>query len=166
MQVSSVEHAGISLSPINGKLMLLPIRQGEARLVWNFQIHTLDEEHSWDYTVDANTGPVWTRFDWIAGDQYRVYRQPAESPNHTSPLPPSDGRVLVVNPANTTASPYGWHDTDGETGPSYRDPGQQRSTPIRTSTRTVRRTPSSSPTGGRRALLDSALNRAQAPSTY
>ena len=53
MQVSSVEHAGISLSPINGKLMLLPIRQGEARLVWNFQIHTLDEEHSWDYTVDA-----------------------------------------------------------------------------------------------------------------
>jgi extracellular elastinolytic metalloproteinase len=115
-QETSVEQAGISLSPINGKLMLLPIRQAEARLVWNFQIHTLDEEHSWDYTVDANTGQVWTRFDWVAGDQYRVYRHPAESPNHTSPLPPSDGRVLVVNPANTTASPFGWHDTNGVAG--------------------------------------------------
>ena len=96
--------------------MLLPIRQGEARLVWNFQIHTLDEEHLWDYTVDADTGQVWTRFDWVAGDQYRVYPRPAESPNHTTPLPPSDGRVLVVNPANTTASPFGWHDTNGAAG--------------------------------------------------
>jgi hypothetical protein len=41
-QETSVPQAGMSLRPIAGKLMLLPIRQGEARLVWNFQIHTLD----------------------------------------------------------------------------------------------------------------------------
>ena len=111
-----VSHAGISLEPIEGSLMLLPVRPGEARLVWNFQIHTLDKQHMWDLTVDAETNQVWTRFDWVAGDQYRVYPRPVESPNHTTPLPPADGRQLVVNPANTLASPFGWHDTNGAAG--------------------------------------------------
>ncbi|HET9447091.1 MAG TPA: M36 family metallopeptidase, partial [Steroidobacteraceae bacterium] len=165
-QVSRVEHAGISLSPINGRLMLLPIRQGEARLVWNFQIHTLDEDHSWDYTVDADTGQVWTRFDWVAGDQYRVYRQPAESPNHTSPLPPSDGRVLVVNPANATASPFGWHDTNGAAGAEFtttQGNNVQAYTDV-----DANNSPdaNSSPSGGAALTFDFPLNLAQAPSTY
>ena len=166
MQVQSVEHEGISRSPINGKLMLLPIRQGEARLVWNFQIHTLDEEHSWDYTVDADTGQVWTRFDWVAGDQYRVYRAPAESPNHTSPLPPSDGRVLVVNPANTTASPFGWHDTNGAAGAEFtttQGNNVQAYTDV-----DANNSPDagSSPSGGAALSFDFPLNLAQAPSAY
>ena len=117
--------------------MLLPVRPGEARLVWNFQIHTLDKQHMWDLTVDADTGQVWTRFDWVAGDQYRVYPQPAESPNHTTPLPPADGRTLVVNPANALASPFGWHDTNGAAG--------AESTTDRRAT-TSRPTPTSTPT--------------------
>ncbi len=57
----------------------------------------------------------------------RVYAQPVESPTHTSPLPPSDGRTLVVNPANSTASPFGWHDTNGAAGAEFTiDPRQQR----------------------------------------
>ena len=165
-QVTRVEHAGISLSPINGRLMLLPIRQGEARLVWNFQIHSLDEDHSWDYTVDATTGQVWTRFDWVAGDQYRVYRQPAESPNHTSPLPPSDGRVLVVNPANPTASPFGWHDTNGVAGAEFtttQGNNVQAYTDV-----DANNSPdaNSSPSGGAALSFDFTLNLAQAPSAY
>jgi extracellular elastinolytic metalloproteinase len=165
-QESSVPQAGMSLLPIKGKLMLLPIRQGEARLVWNFQIHTLDEEHSWDYTVDANTGQVWTRFDWVAGDQYRVYRSPAESPNHTSPLPPSDGRVLVVNPANTTASPFGWHDTNGVAGAEFtttQGNNVQAYTDV-----DANNSPDagSSPSGGTALNFDFALNLTQAPSAY
>jgi hypothetical protein len=45
--------------------------------------------------------------------QYRVYAMPDESPNH------STGRVLVVNPENTNASPHGWHDTNGATGAEF-----------------------------------------------
>ncbi len=114
--LTRVENTGISLDPIDGALMLLPVRPGEARLVWNFQIHTLDQQKWWDLTVDAASGQVWTRFDWIAGDQYRVYPRPVESPNHATPLPPADGRALVVNPANALASPFGWHDTNGVAG--------------------------------------------------
>ncbi len=118
-QVTSVDHSGISREPIQGKLMWLPIHKGMMRLVWNFQIHTLDQQHVYDFTVDAESGKVWTRFDWVASEQYRVYARPAESPNHVSPQPPSDGRTLENNPANATASPFGWHDTNGSAGAEF-----------------------------------------------
>jgi extracellular elastinolytic metalloproteinase len=164
--VNRVANAGISLEPINGTLMLLPVRPGEARLVWNFQIHTLDKQHMWDLTVDADSGQVWTRFDWVAGDQYRVYPRPVESPNHTTPLPPSDGRQLVVNPANTLASPFGWHDTNGAAGAestlttgnnvdAYTDVDANNSADA-----------NSRPNGGASLSFDLPLNLAQAPSAY
>jgi extracellular elastinolytic metalloproteinase len=163
---SRVTNAGISLEPIDGSLMLLPVRPGEARLVWNFQIHTLDKQHMWDLTVDAGTGQVWTRFDWVAGDQYRVYPRPVESPNHTTPLPPADGRALVVNPANALASPFGWHDTNGAAGAeatttvgnnvqAYTDVDANNTADA-----------NSSPSGGAALNFDFPLNLAQAPSTY
>ena len=43
------------------------------------------------------------------GSSYRVYDIALESPN--------DGaRRLVENPADATASPFGWHDTNGAVG--------------------------------------------------
>jgi extracellular elastinolytic metalloproteinase len=161
-----VANAGISLEPIDGTLMLLPVRPGEARLVWNFQIHTLDKQHMWDLTVDADTGQVWTRFDWVAGDQYRVYPQPVESPNHTTPLPPSDGRVLATNPANALASPFGWHDTNGAAGAeSTLTTGNNVDAYTDVDANNVADT-NSRPNGGASLVFDLPLNLAQAPSTY
>jgi hypothetical protein len=99
--------------------MWLPVRGGDARLVWNFQIHTLDREHVFDFTVDAVTGEVWTRFDRVDSAEYTVYPLPVESPNHTTPPPPADARVLLVDPNDATASPFGWHDTDGAAGAEF-----------------------------------------------
>ncbi len=44
------------------------------------------------------------------GSTYRIY--PGESPDDTD-------RVLEASPADGTASPFGWHDTDGLPGPEY-----------------------------------------------
>ena len=95
------------------------MRRGEVRLGWNFQVETTDRQHHYDLVVDATDGLVWTRFDWVASDNYRVYSQPNESPNHATPVPPADGRTLVVDPANGTASPFGWHDTNGVAGAEF-----------------------------------------------
>lgn len=114
-----VDVTGLSLEPVEARLMLLPVRRADARLVWNFQIHTLDSQHAYDMTVDAATGEVLTRFDWVASDTYRVYPKPVESPNHTAPLPPADGRVLLANPAFTASSPFAWHDTNGVPGAEF-----------------------------------------------
>ncbi len=43
---------------------------------------------------------------------YRVFPVPVASPDHGT-------RVLVTNPHNTTASPFGWHDTNGIAGAEF-----------------------------------------------
>lgn len=48
----------------------------------------------------------------VLGGSYRVIPYNYESPNHIA-------RELLSNPENTTASPYGWHDTNGVTGAEY-----------------------------------------------
>ena len=46
------------------------------------------------------------------GSSYTVFEWPKESPN--------DGPATVVtNPADATASPFGWHDTNGAAGPEF-----------------------------------------------
>ena len=165
-QATRLSHEGLSLAPINGRLMLLPIRRGEARLVWNFQIHTLDEQHTWDFTVDAETGQVWTRFDGTVSDQYRVYAQPVESPSHTSPLPPADGRTLAVNPANSTASPFGWHDTNGAAGAEFTTTQGNNVEAYTDIDNNNSPDAGSSPSGGAALNFDFAINLGGAPSTY
>lgn len=110
---------GLSEEPVRAELVIVPVSRGAARLSWNFQVHTPGRGHAFDYTVDAESGLVWTRVDWVAADQYRVYPMPVESPIHASPAPPADARGLVVNPAHNVASPFGWHDTNGAAGAEY-----------------------------------------------
>jgi extracellular elastinolytic metalloproteinase len=164
--VTSVEPGGISLAPIEGRLMWLPVRQGVVRPVWNFQIHTLDEQHVYNFTVDTDSGKVWTRFDWTSQDQYRVYRLPAESPSHTTPAPPADGRTLVNGPANANASPFGWHDTNGAAGAEFTTT-QGNNVHAYTDT-DANNSPDagSSPSGGAGLSFDFPINLNQAPSNY
>jgi extracellular elastinolytic metalloproteinase len=118
-QVTQIASAGVSTEPVKAALMWLPVRRDDVRLVWNFQVYAADGSHIYDMTVDAVSGDVWTRFDWAASDQYNVYPRPVESPSHTTPAAPADGRVVVSNPADATASPFGWHDTDGVAGAEF-----------------------------------------------
>jgi hypothetical protein len=50
---------------------------------------------------------------------YRVYQMPIESPMHSTPPTPADGRTLVANPDVASASPFGWHDTNGAAGAEF-----------------------------------------------
>jgi extracellular elastinolytic metalloproteinase len=116
-----------------------------ARLAYDMEIETA--RHWWNISVDAETGRVLERYDLFDsesvgeiasrtarsedaaiatalvkpilppqraddGSSYNVYAMPLESPN--------DGpRVIVENPADKVASPFGWHDTNGIVGPEF-----------------------------------------------
>lgn len=110
--------SALSERPIEASLMLLPVGAGEARLVWNFQTWLPGGGDIADFTVDAETGKIWTRISWVADADYKVYPLAVESPQHIAPLPPADGRVTLSNP-QTAASPFGWHDTNGAAGPEF-----------------------------------------------
>jgi cysteine-rich repeat protein len=105
---------GISLDSIPVKLMYLPDGEGGARLVWNLFLRLRDQQHWWNVSVDAVTGEVLLKVDWILKDGYRVFALPKENPD--------DGaRTLEVDPADPNASPFGWHDTDGTPGAELTD---------------------------------------------
>ncbi|MDQ3805464.1 MAG: M36 family metallopeptidase, partial [Acidobacteriota bacterium] len=112
----------LSRSPIVAQLMYFPTARG-ARLVWEVQIQP-DSNHYWLVEVDAVNAAVLRKFNLVKNDSYKVYERPAESPNHVRglPLPPADGRTVVTQAAaNSLASPFGWHDTDGAAGADTTD---------------------------------------------
>ena len=54
--------------------------------------------------------------DAAGGPEYTVFAFPVESPSHTTP---AGTRTTVSAPADATASPFGWHDTDGVPGAEF-----------------------------------------------
>ncbi|MFT7666690.1 MAG: extracellular elastinolytic metalloproteinase [Patiriisocius sp.] len=137
----------ISLQPIPVSLVFQPMDDNTLRLAWDLSIYLLDASHYYSVRIDALTGVLLATNDWVTSCDfgtpdhhhfenktihksvlyqeekaisfnaqgsvaYRVFPVPFESPNHGPDM-------LVIDPANTNASPFGWHDTDGVSGPEY-----------------------------------------------
>ena len=138
-----VSGGGISDATIPLRLGWQPTGSG-LRKAWQMVIDHSSSEHLWNATVDAETGALLAADDWTSHDNlndlaatltrpgaaqtsesnlvtpnpvtdessYRIFELPKESPN--------DGpRTLVENPADATASPFGWHDTNAVAGPEF-----------------------------------------------
>ncbi len=137
----------ISLQTIPVSLVFQPMEDDTLRLAWDLSIYLIDASHYYSVRIDALTGALLSTNDWVTSCDfgtpdhnhfenktaqksvlyqqentisfnaqgsvaYRVFPVPFESPNHGTD-------VLVINPANANASPFGWHDTDGVSGPEY-----------------------------------------------
>lgn len=105
-------------------------------------------------------------FSLMVGNEYKVYPQPVESPNHSSPPAPTDGRVLVADPANFTASPFGWHDTNGAPGAEFTTTQGNNVHAYTDTDNNNAPDPGSSPDGGANLIFDFPLDLTQPPSTY
>jgi uncharacterized repeat protein (TIGR01451 family) len=119
----------------------LSIDESTSSDYWSMRLDALTgdvlDQHNWTLYCDFGAGHTHTHNDHCAvtnyqnrqsmtfdqamaeeqlmndNAQYRVWPVPAESPNHGD-------LELVVNPAHPIASPYGWHDVNGEEGAEYR----------------------------------------------
>jgi len=113
-QAARFSAAGLSLDDIPVKLAFYELESGEVRLTWETNIRQVDQQHWWNLWVDAATGELLARVDWMANADYEVFAQPKESP--------LDGpRTVETDPADSNASPYGWHDTNGAAGAEFTD---------------------------------------------
>jgi extracellular elastinolytic metalloproteinase len=115
---------------------------------YDLSLQTTDGQHWWSMKVDGHSAELLEKLDWVVtcnfesctnkrefnhqhlhapsqskmwsmapapppqDDQYRVFAIPAESAIHGP-------HTLVTGPFNATASPLGWHDTDGVAGEEY-----------------------------------------------
>lgn len=137
--------SGIALSSIPARLVYQSVGD-ELRLAWNLEIEELSERHWWNVTIDATTGKLLDKMDYVESEnaanteaavgragKKKKARIPTPQPpknaiDYTSyrvfPLPlesPTDGgRKLMRNPADALASPWGWLDTNGKPGVEYR----------------------------------------------
>jgi subtilisin-like proprotein convertase family protein len=105
-------------------------------------------------------------FSLLLGNEYKVYPEPYESPNHVAPFPPADGRILVADPANPVASPFGWHDTNGAAGPEFTT---TRGNNVHAYTDTDANNtpdPGSDPDGGANLIFNFPIDLTQPPSAY
>jgi extracellular elastinolytic metalloproteinase len=118
-EAAEMSSGGISLGTIPIRLVYEPTGGG-VRLAWAVGIQELDARHWWDARVDAATGDLLAKSDYVDdgvadGSSYAVYAHPDDSPN-------SGPRTVERNPASHQASKFGWHDTDGVAGPEYTIP--------------------------------------------
>ncbi len=141
-------NGGVSKEDIPVKLIFQPTEEGNIKLAWDLSLRALNNKNWFSVRVDALTGNILDKNDWIVscdfgdvnhtdhsdynqnkksinlslfksensimvdGSQYNVFPIPTESPNH-GPI------QLISEPANLTASPYGWHDIDGVLGAEF-----------------------------------------------
>lgn len=136
----------VSKTEIPVELVYYKTLEGDLVLSWDLSIHTNDGKNWWSIRVNALNGEIINQTDWILtcnfgdsnhvnhghskqnsskdfslfksnsllvdGSQYNVYAIPTESPIH-------GGRTLLSEPADANASPFGWHDTDGNVGAEF-----------------------------------------------
>lgn len=130
--------------PIKAQLVYQKLND-QLVLAWDFFIDVPQQNHMWSVRINANNGQIIDQNDLIIScnfgeidhqkcsefhfnkigfkqnatslvdtqsGSYRVLPFTTESPNHGP-------RELIVNPHNATASPFGWHDTNGVTGAEF-----------------------------------------------
>ncbi len=142
-----VSGGGISDASIPLRLGWQPT-EGGLRLAWRLVIDDSASDSLWEAAIDAENGQLLRTDDWTSkdtldqlsatlsrsgsgsaarssstaaaaaaaqvadGSSYNVFAFPTESPNDAS-------RQIVTNPADSIASPFGWHDTNGAAGAEF-----------------------------------------------
>lgn len=180
--------SAISRDPIPADLVYVPDAQGRLRMAWDLVIRSTTTPNWWHVAVDAHDGSLLRTTDrmvrchhepgtfhrgydamadlargpasgpaMLDGSGYRVFPLPTESPNHGA-------QVLVSEPADAQASPFGWHDVDGASGAEFTI--TRGNNVFATEDLDDDDQPGYSPDGGPSLLFDQAVAFPQSPLDY
>ncbi len=134
----------ISSDEILVKPYLLPVNKMLIP-VWNVGIYFKDHTHYWNLRIDANTGAVLDKNDYVIecnwGEGHSGHQHEMEIPGGTTnstatsaatkgtneyqvfawPIesPNHGNRTIVSEPSDEASSPFGWHDIDGNAGAEF-----------------------------------------------
>ncbi|PWI30068.1 peptidase, partial [Flavobacteriaceae bacterium LYZ1037] len=169
------------------------VEQDDLKLAWDLNIDALKSNNWWSVRVDAVTGQILEKSDWVvscnfgdgnhanhtdnsnhqvvAQESFSLFKPNAlvEDGSHYNVFalpveaPSFGGRTLLSSPADDNASPYGWHDTNGAAGAEY---NFTRGNNVFAYEDTNDIGSGSSPNGGSLLNFDFALNIDQDPIGY
>ncbi len=178
----------ISLENIPVKLMYVKTDDGNIHLAWNLSFYELSAENWWSVSLDANTGELLNKVNWVThcefGDPH--FENESIDNNVNSNLNVQEGsiqssagyrvfeiptespnhgpHVLVSDPFDTVASPFEWHDIDGIPGPEYTITRGNNVHAYEDANNT--NTPGFSPDGTAALIFDFPFSPGTPPSTY
>ena len=183
------EKGALSVEDIPVRLVWQPTDAGEVRLAWDLNLYEADGENWWSVRVDANTGAILSQDNWVVSCQFgsppaeNLPQTPAPCAHAATGLPPtatagtyhafppplespSNGsRQLLVDPSDSVASPFGWHDTDGLPGAEYTIT-RGNSAYVQLDNDNNNNTFGISPEGGPSLVFDFPLDLTQPPASY
>ena len=165
------------------------------RLAWELNIYELSAKNWWNVRVDAETGEILDKNNWVVSCEFGPSRNAVEHASHrhtirdtsallsvSNTIPPASNsyRVLpapmespyegttqlVANPSDALASPFGWHDTNGLDGAEFTT--TQGNNVFAYTDTDANNLPDigSSPDGGPSLIFDFPIDFSQEPSTY
>lgn len=102
-QDTLLSDGGIARQDIPVKLVIEPQAKGGPRLAWNVNIDVKGQDHWWNARVDAQTGELLSKNDWVVRDEFPA-RQPGPAsdapstvlPGYVTPNPVLDGSSYQV----------------------------------------------------------------------
>ncbi len=113
-QQQTFSSGGLGSDPIDAELRYIATKNG-VQLVWSFDVNYLRDSHWYYASVSAMDGSTLKSIDMVSSaGTYNVYQLPTDNPQEGI-------RSVAVNPDDSVASPYGWHDTNGLPGPEFTD---------------------------------------------
>ncbi|MBF6608559.1 MAG: T9SS-dependent M36 family metallopeptidase, partial [Flavobacterium sp.] len=140
-----LSNGALTEDPIMAELVYQPT-ESELRLAWDLTFYSQDYKHLWSIRIDAVNGDMLEKHDMVISCTFDE-GQGHQNHNHTAAFtknfyktaesvvdiqsgsyrvipfnvqsPAHGPRELLVSPHNTTASPFGWHDTNGVAGNEY-----------------------------------------------
>ncbi len=141
-------NAGISLSNIPAKLVYHISSENELKLAWDISIQEISQQDWWSIRVDANSGAILNKNNWMVSCSFEHDHSTDNELNYNSNLfdipnyneiyeenggcttcyeviampiesPYFGARSIESGIENATASPFGWHDTNGAAGAEF-----------------------------------------------
>ncbi len=140
---------GISQENIPVKLVFQPVEENtKLKLAWDVSIYTLNSQNYYNVRIDAVTGELLSKHDWVVSCDFGTPESHQENFNtkensilfssepenkfttviganqyRVFPMPsigPNDGAdQLLPDPSDPVSSPFGWHDTNGVAGTEF-----------------------------------------------
>ena len=114
-QSLTLSGGGASSGDESVELAYLPVSSGIVELVWKVEYLSGEGDAKYRGFVNAETGSLKYALDLVLHASYDVYPLPGQHPGDTSVDTVTDSIV------NLSASPFGWHDTNGIPGAEFTD---------------------------------------------
>jgi Ca2+-binding RTX toxin-like protein len=112
-EVHEGEELTLVRTEIPDRLQWVKTDDGSLELVWTINVQ--EGISGWyDASASATNGEVLHNVSYTAHATYNVFQYTLEGPLY-------GGRTLEIDPQDSVASPFGWHDTDGVAGAEFTD---------------------------------------------